>query len=615
MKVVDAGGAFTGSAYPASATVAGVSGMYAASLESVTPSLTYYSGSTATGTPLAGAPSASGVYTVVARFGGSTDYTAASAQVTFSIGQAGSNVMAKDSGGVYNGQPFAASGTVTGANGANLGSPTFTYYLASDTTFSNPLGGAPSTVGSYTVVASYSGDGSYSPSSNSASFSITPATPTVKVVDSGGTYTGSAYPATATVAGVSGVYGASLEGVTPMLTYYSGPTATGTPLAGAPSAAGTYTVVARFAGSTDYVSASGSTTFSIVQASSTTVVTVKDAGGVYTSYSFAATGTVSNGKVNLGSPKFTYYLASDTKFAKPLSGAPSSVGKYVVVASYAGSGSYPAGSASTSFSITPASPTIKVAESGGVYTGKAFAATATVAGVNGVYGPTLESVTPKLTYYSATANFSTPLAGAPTAVGKYVVVASFPGSADYTSASTLTTFSINAAIAKVTLSNLKQIYTGKPEFATATASPSGVTVQITYTQNGKAVASPINPGTYTVTATVTSPGYIASVTTGSLVIAKANPIVTVTGATITYDGKTHAATGSAKGVESTPANLTSLLHLSYENLATGVISTTAPSAIGTYDVFASFDGNADYNSLARFNTGKQIIINAASKVN
>ena len=50
--------------------------------------------------------------------------------------------------------------------------------------------------------------------------------------DPGGTYTGSPFPATATVTGVSGPGGTGLEGVTPSLSYY----------------AGTYTTAARVSG-------------------------------------------------------------------------------------------------------------------------------------------------------------------------------------------------------------------------------------------------------------------------------------------------------------------------------------------------------------------------------
>ena len=66
----------------------------------------------------------------------------------------------------------------------------------------------------------------YSSITKSTSIDVDKATPTVSVSDAGGTYDGSAFPATATVTGVvTGVDdspASSLQSVTPTLTYYSG---------------------------------------------------------------------------------------------------------------------------------------------------------------------------------------------------------------------------------------------------------------------------------------------------------------------------------------------------------------------------------------------------------
>ena len=128
-------------------------------------------------------------------------------------------------------------------------------------------------VGSYTLTAT---DGAYK-SITSTSFTITQATPMVNVSDVGGTYTSSAFPATTTVAGVGSqsTPAASLEGVSPTLSYYSGTYATyaalsgQTPLAGPPVNAGDYTVASSFAGSTDYTSAVALANFTIAQATLT----------------------------------------------------------------------------------------------------------------------------------------------------------------------------------------------------------------------------------------------------------------------------------------------------------------------------------------------------------
>jgi len=118
------------------------------------------------------------------------------------------------------------------------------------------------TAGTHSITAVYSGDSNYPGATSSLPLTqtVTKATPTVYVTDAGGTYNGTPFPATATVAGViAGVDNTpspSLEGVSPTLTYYD---ANGNPLSGAPSAVGTYTVVATFPGSADYTSASSST--------------------------------------------------------------------------------------------------------------------------------------------------------------------------------------------------------------------------------------------------------------------------------------------------------------------------------------------------------------------
>ena len=132
-------GTYSGTAFIASATVSGVSGPAGASLEGVTPSLIYYSGTYTIAlqlsgvTPLSGAPIATGSYTVLANFAGSADYAAASVLANFRIAQATPTVAAVDAGGTYSGTAFIASATVTGVSGL-AGStlegvaPTLTYY-------------------------------------------------------------------------------------------------------------------------------------------------------------------------------------------------------------------------------------------------------------------------------------------------------------------------------------------------------------------------------------------------------------------------------------------------------------------------------------------------------
>ncbi len=95
-----------------------------------------------------------------------------------------------------------------------------------------------------------------------ASVTVNKAAPTLTVSDTGGVYNGSSFAATATIAGImSGVDdtpASTLEGVSPIVTYFND--ANGTLSSNAPIAVGTYTVFASFPGSTDYLSSSAAAT-------------------------------------------------------------------------------------------------------------------------------------------------------------------------------------------------------------------------------------------------------------------------------------------------------------------------------------------------------------------
>jgi len=84
-------------------------------------------------------------------------------------------------------------------------------------------------------VASFADSADYAPAEVSTTFTITQATPTVTVSDAGGMYTGKAFKAIDTIAGVSGTAAGSLQGVKPTVTYYE------------LSAGGSYEMVAAFA--------------------------------------------------------------------------------------------------------------------------------------------------------------------------------------------------------------------------------------------------------------------------------------------------------------------------------------------------------------------------------
>jgi hypothetical protein len=139
----------------------------------------------------------------------------------------------------------------------------------------SPAGGTIFGAGLQTLTVAFTPQDStdYSSTTATATIIVAPATPTVTVSDGGGVYNGSPFAATASIAGIDGKAGPSLEGVSPTLTYYAGGSATGTSLSGPPTEAGTYTVVAAFPGSGDFASAlSAPVTFTIHPADTTVAV-------------------------------------------------------------------------------------------------------------------------------------------------------------------------------------------------------------------------------------------------------------------------------------------------------------------------------------------------------
>src|SRR6185312_14354124 len=166
----------------------------------------------------------------------------------------------------------------------------------------------------------YPGDNNHKPSSNTATFTIQKATPSVSVSWSGWTFDGTAHPAAGSVSGV----GSPAEDLgTPAFTYYNGPDATGAPLEGAPTNAGTYTVEASFAGNDNYKPASATRTITIAKATATVSITWTDPQ-TYNGDSHPAAGSVSgvgSPAEDLGTPAFTYYNGPDATGA-PLEGAP-----------------------------------------------------------------------------------------------------------------------------------------------------------------------------------------------------------------------------------------------------------------------------------------------------
>jgi pectate lyase len=142
-----------------------------------------------------------------------------------------------------------------------------------------------------------------------------------------------------------------------------------------------------------------------------------------------------------------------------------------------------------------------------------------------VYGTPLSD-----TQLNATANVPGTFTYAPAAgtvlnagAGQALSVTFTPAdSANYTGASAGTAVTVIKASATVTFAGLNQVYNGLTRNVTATATPSGLAVDVTY--DGAATA-PIAAGTYAVAGAVSDANYTGS-STGTLVVAKGTPQIT-----------------------------------------------------------------------------------------
>ncbi len=273
----------------------------------------------------------------------------------------------------------------------------------------------------------------------------------MNVNDAGGVYNGSSFPAMATVSGVGGTAGSSLEGASPSLAYYSGTYNSSAQLAGltalpgAPTQAGAYTVLASFPATADYAAATGLANFTVSQA--TPQVNWTAPGSIV----FGTPLSAAQLDASAGVPgTFTY---------KPAAGAILGAGAgQALTATFTPTDStdYATVDATTTITVTPATPALSLSAPGGTFDGSPFAASVTIAGTGNQNTPaaTLEDVAPVLTYYVGTGTSGTNLGSTPPIdPGTYTVVAYFPGSADYAATpASSATFSIGKSAPQIALS-------------------------------------------------------------------------------------------------------------------------------------------------------------------
>ena len=246
---------------------------------------------------------------------------------------------------------------------------------------------------------------------------------------------------------------------------------------------------------------------------------------------------------------------------------------YVTVrASQAGNGTYTAATdVDQTFQVFQAEATIVVTPYDVNYDGTAHTATGTATGLAGLDLSSLLTL-------SGTTH---------TDAGTYATDGwSFAGNTNYKAASGTVTDKIAQINATIVVTPYNVNYDGTAHTATGTATGlNSLDLSSLLTLTG---TTHTDAGTYTTDgwSFAGNTNYKAASGTVTDKIAKVNAIITVTPYSVTYDGNPHTATATAKGVESVPADLSSLLTL------TGTTHTNA----GDYPADAwSFAGNTNYN--------------------
>jgi hypothetical protein len=470
-----------------------------------------------------------GTATANASFAGDANHNGSSDSKTFAISKASSTTTLTCPLNVtYTGSALTpCSATVIGVGGLNE-PVTVTY---TDNT----------NAGTATANATFGGDANHSSSSDSKTLAIDKAaTTTTLTCPSNVTYTGSPLePCTAKATGAGGLDQSLTVDYTDNTT------------------AGTADASASFAGDGNHTGSNKSTTFSIDKAASVVSI-VCPSNVTYDGSAQTPCTATATGAGGLNQPLTVSY--SDNTNAGTASAS----------ASYAGDANHASNSSTKNFTVDKAASVTKVScPASVIYNGAAQTpCTAAVTGAGGLS----QSLT--VAYADNTD------AGAASAI------ASYAGDTNHTGSSDSKNFTVEKAASVTTVSCLSHVtYDGAAQ-EPCSASINGAgglsgSLTVSYSNN-------VNAGTATASASYAGDAnHTASDDTQHFTIDKADAVITVTPYHVTYDGNAHTATGSAQGVEASPVDLTSLLHLG------GTTHTNAGDY--TADSWA-FDGNSNYNA-------------------
>ncbi|WP_406699643.1 PKD domain-containing protein [Singulisphaera sp. Ch08] len=502
-------------------TVNGYSGTYNALAHSATGSATGVGGVDLNsglnlGSSFTDAPGGTASWT----FNGGTNYNDQSGDVSISIAKANAVVTVNGYSGTYNALAHGATGSATGVGGVDLSA---TLNLGSSFT------DAPGGTASWT----FNGGTNYNDQSGDVSIVIAKADAVVTVNGYSETYDAASHGATGSATGVGGVdlnSGLNL----------------GSSFTNAPGGTANWT----FNGGTNYNDQSGDV--SIIIAKADAVVTVNGYSGTYNALAHGATGSATGvGGVDLN---------SGLNLGSSFTDAPGGTASWT----FTGGINYNDQSGDVIIIIAKADAVVTVNGHNGTYDAAAHGATGSATGVGGVD-------------LSTGLNLGSSFTNAPGGTASWT----FTGGTNYNDQSGTAAIVIAKADALVTVNGHSGTYDALEHGATGSATGVG----------GMDLNSGLNLGS----SFTDAPGGTASWTfTGginyndqsgdvSIVIAKADALVTVNGHSGTYDALEHGATGSATGVGGVDLSTGLYLGSSFTNAPGGTASWTFTGGINYND--------------------------------
>jgi hypothetical protein len=539
------GGTFTfdGNPHPATGTLTGVNGDNLG-----TPVFDYSPGGST-------APVHAGTYQVIASFAGNANYNPVSKDATIVINKAHATIALSNLSFTYDGNPHTATATTTPPS---LPGVTVTY--DGSTT-------APTNAGSYAVVA-HLDNPDWEATDSTDTLAIAKATATVHITGGTFTYDGNPHAATATVTGVNNE---DLGAVT--ISYAPGGS-------NAPVNAGDYNATGDFLGNANYNSATANAPIKINKAHAT--ITLSNLHDTYDGNSHSATATTS--PLGLSGVTLTYAGGSTL---------PIHAGSYAVQATLDNQ-NYEASSANDTLVIDKANPTVHVDSVHVTFDNSPHAATGSATGVNA------EDLGP-LSF-----NYTPGGSAIPTHAGTYSVVGSYAGSGDYNPGSANGTVQIDKADQTINFGPLAAHTYGDAPITLSSSATSGLPVGFSVVSGPGSLSSNVltitGAGTIKVRASQAGNGDYNAAANVDLTfnVAKATPVVNVTGGTFTYDGNGHSATGTITGVN---GDVMPVPVISYTP------SVIVPKDAGTYLATGSFAGNGNYNPAS---STANVVINKAN---